>query len=66
MNEHEQLLNALQQLAQQMGAQTSAINRLAASNEAIVMAMAEADDADESGIRAMGMDGKSLRIPIRS
>lgn len=53
-SEHEQLLRALT-------AQTDAINRLAASNEALVQAMAEADDIDTDEVpRTVGLNGRPL------
>ena len=41
-----QLLSTMLALVQEMRLQTAATNRLAQSNEAIVKAMAEAEDAD--------------------
>lgn len=54
LSEHERLLRALI-------AQTDAIHRLAASNEALVQAMTEADDIDTDEVpRTVGLNGRPL------
>lgn len=53
-SEHEQLLRALI-------AQTDAIHRLAASNEALVQAMAEAEGLDAEDLPpTLGLNGRPL------
>lgn len=64
MSEPDQSFNLnIAKLVQAMHLQTQAINRLAASNEALVRAMAEADDADQGDMQplpARGLDGRPL------
>lgn len=64
MNEPDQSLNLnIAKLVQAMHLQTQAINRLAASNEALVRAMAEADGAgqgDVTPLPARGLNGRPL------
>jgi hypothetical protein len=56
----DQLIHQLQTLCTAMLAQTEAINRLAASNEALVQAMSEAED-EEEGQQGSYMDGSPRR-----
>lgn len=64
MNEPEQSLSlGIAMLIQAMHNQTQAISRLAASNEALVRAMAGADDADQGDVTplpARGLNGRPL------
>jgi hypothetical protein len=64
MNEQEQSLSlGIAMLIQAMHNQTQAISRLAASNESLVRAMAEADGSDPGDLPAhqmRGLDGRPL------
>lgn len=63
MNEPEQSLTlGIAMLIQAMHNQTQAISRLAASNEALVRAMAEADadQGDVTPLPARGLNGRPL------
>ncbi|CAN7678323.1 hypothetical protein LJR039_005423 [Pseudorhodoferax sp. LjRoot39] len=64
MSELDQSLNLnIAKLVQAMHLQTQAISRLAASNEALVRAMAEADDAGQGDTEApprVGLNGRPL------
>ncbi|PZP97184.1 MAG: hypothetical protein DI587_18570 [Variovorax paradoxus] len=64
MNEPDQSLNLnIAKLVRAMHLQTQAISRLAASNEALVQAMAEADNAGQGDTETpprVGLNGRPL------
>lgn len=64
MSEPDQSLHLnIAKLVQAMHLQTQAINRLAASNEALVQAMAEAEGSDTGDVPtlpARGLNGRPL------
>jgi hypothetical protein len=51
----------LSTLVQALQQQTAAINRMAASNEALVQAMAEAEPVDPDVWPVLGLDGRPAR-----